>query len=194
MVVYSIVYNIVQQCIVYGSVQYSIWYSVVVYSIVYGIVQQCIVYNIVQQCIVQYMVQCSVVCTVLFMCIMWYSIQCVVVYSVIYSQYVVYHIVFHCYTQCSIVVYIVCIQCISIPNYIVTLYQALPLFLACRPKPPVKSAQCKIVLDTDTHPAQPLTELFGDLLYAYQSAGKHSFFYFIVWYSSYCMVLCLLLY
>jgi hypothetical protein len=34
----------------------------------------------------------------------------------------------------------------------------------------VKAALCKIVLDTDGA-AQPLTELFGDFLYAYQTAG-----------------------
>ena len=47
----------------------------------------------------------------------------------------------------------------------------LPLFLACRPKAPVKSAACKVVLDTGDHPAHALTELFGDFLYAYQQSG-----------------------
>jgi hypothetical protein len=37
----------------------------------------------------------------------------------------------------------------------------------------VKAAQCKVVLDTEQHPAQPLTELFGDFLYAYQTAGAY---------------------
>lgn len=46
----------------------------------------------------------------------------------------------------------------------------LPLYLSCKPKAPVKAAQCKIVLDTDGA-AQPLTELFGDFLYAYQTSG-----------------------
>ena len=35
----------------------------------------------------------------------------------------------------------------------------------------MKAAQCKVVLDTDMA-AQPLTELFGDFLYAYQTAGE----------------------
>jgi hypothetical protein len=52
--------------------------------------------------------------------------------------------------------------------------QILPLFLACKPKAPVKAALCKVVLDTEQHPAQPLTELFGDFLYAYQTAGKYA--------------------
>lgn len=47
----------------------------------------------------------------------------------------------------------------------------LPLSLSCRPKVPQKSAACKIVLDTQQYPAQPLTELFGDFLYCYQESG-----------------------
>lgn len=47
----------------------------------------------------------------------------------------------------------------------------LPLCLACRPKPPVKSASCKVILDTGEMSAFPLTELFGDYLYAYQQSG-----------------------
>jgi Bardet-Biedl syndrome 9 protein len=46
----------------------------------------------------------------------------------------------------------------------------LPLFLVCRPKPPSKNALFKLTLDTE-HPAIPLTELFSDLLFAYQEAG-----------------------
>lgn len=49
-------------------------------------------------------------------------------------------------------------------------YLTLPLYLCCRPKAPSKSAACKIVLDTE-FPAVPLTELFSDVLYAYQEAG-----------------------
>lgn len=45
------------------------------------------------------------------------------------------------------------------------------MFVACKPKPPVKSALCKIVLDTE-FAAQPLTDLFGDFLYAYQTSGE----------------------
>eukprot|EP01034_Spumella_vulgaris_P030819 gene30819-38095_t len=48
---------------------------------------------------------------------------------------------------------------------------ALPLFLACRPKAPIKSALCKVILDTDDHPAVALTELFADVLYAAQQGG-----------------------
>ena len=57
--------------------------------------------------------------------------------------------------------------------------QTLPLFLSCKPKAPVKAAQYKIVLDTD-QAAQPLTELFGDFLYAYQTAGMHIVFILLV--------------
>jgi hypothetical protein len=52
---------------------------------------------------------------------------------------------------------------------IVTHSIQLPLFLACKPKPPMKNADCKIVLDTEL-PAQSLTELFDDFLYAYQES------------------------
>lgn len=35
----------------------------------------------------------------------------------------------------------------------------------------MKAAHCKVVLDTE-YAAQPLTEVFGDFLYAYQQSGK----------------------
>lgn len=46
----------------------------------------------------------------------------------------------------------------------------LPAFLACRPRPPSKNALYKLTLDTDFN-AIPLTDLFADVLYAYQEAG-----------------------
>ena len=47
------------------------------------------------------------------------------------------------------------------------------MFLACKPKAPVKAALCKVVLDTgEDQAAQPLTEVFGDFLYAYQMSGE----------------------
>lgn len=48
---------------------------------------------------------------------------------------------------------------------------ALPLYLACRPAAPSKSALCKVILDTEGHAAVPLTDLFADLLYAAQDSG-----------------------
>ena len=47
----------------------------------------------------------------------------------------------------------------------------LPMHIAFKPKAPIKSASCKVILDTEKHSAQPLTELFGDFLYAYQQSG-----------------------
>jgi Bardet-Biedl syndrome 9 protein len=47
---------------------------------------------------------------------------------------------------------------------------ALPLHLACRPKAAQKSALYKFTLDTEAA-AQPLTDLFDDMLYAYQELG-----------------------
>ena len=47
----------------------------------------------------------------------------------------------------------------------------LPMHISFKPKAPIKSASCKVILDTDKHSAQPLTELFGDFLYAYQQSG-----------------------
>jgi len=35
----------------------------------------------------------------------------------------------------------------------------------------VKAAHCKVILDTE-FAAQPLTEVFGDFLYAYQQSGE----------------------
>eukprot|EP01032_Pedospumella_encystans_P011289 gene11289-13134_t len=46
----------------------------------------------------------------------------------------------------------------------------LPMFVACKPKAPVKAAHCKVILDTE-FAAQPLTEVFGDFLFAYQQSG-----------------------
>jgi Bardet-Biedl syndrome 9 protein len=46
----------------------------------------------------------------------------------------------------------------------------LPLFVLVRPKPPSKNALYKVTLDTD-FAAIPLTDLFADILYAYQEAG-----------------------
>jgi Bardet-Biedl syndrome 9 protein len=46
----------------------------------------------------------------------------------------------------------------------------LPLYLACRPKPAQKSALYKFTLDTEFG-AQPLPDLFDDMLYAYQDLG-----------------------
>ncbi len=48
---------------------------------------------------------------------------------------------------------------------------ALPIYLVCRPKAPTKSALCKVILDTEGHPAVPLTDLFADLLFAAQGFG-----------------------
>ena len=45
------------------------------------------------------------------------------------------------------------------------------MFVACKPKAPVKAAHCKVILDTD-FAAQPLTEVFGDFLFAYQQSGE----------------------
>ena len=47
----------------------------------------------------------------------------------------------------------------------------LPMFLACRPKHASKSAQHKLTLDTAL-PAQPLTSLFDDVLFAAAEAGQ----------------------
>jgi Bardet-Biedl syndrome 9 protein len=47
---------------------------------------------------------------------------------------------------------------------------SLPLFLLVRPKPPSKNALYKVTLDTE-FPAIPLTDLFADVLYAFQEAG-----------------------
>ena len=47
----------------------------------------------------------------------------------------------------------------------------LPMHISFKPKAPIKSASCKVILDTDKHSAQPLIELFGDFLYAYQQSG-----------------------
>jgi Bardet-Biedl syndrome 9 protein len=53
----------------------------------------------------------------------------------------------------------------------VTLHSvALPLHLACRPKPAAKAAQFKVTLDTE-HPAQPLTDLFDDFLLSAHDLG-----------------------
>eukprot|EP01038_Epipyxis_sp_PR26KG_P016237 gene16237-22098_t len=46
----------------------------------------------------------------------------------------------------------------------------LPLHLACKPKAPLKSSTYKIILDTE-YAAIPLTTLFDDFLYAYQTSG-----------------------
>lgn len=47
----------------------------------------------------------------------------------------------------------------------------LPIFLAARPKPPVtQGVSAKLTLDTE-YPAQPLTDLFDDFLYAAQESG-----------------------
>lgn len=51
-----------------------------------------------------------------------------------------------------------------------TIQIALPLHLACRPRPAQKTALHKITLDTDAD-VQPLTDLFDDYLFAYQDAG-----------------------
>jgi hypothetical protein len=64
---------------------------------------------------------------------------------------------FYCYLLCF-------------PPSACTYTQSLPLFLSCKPKAPVKAALCKVILDTE-FPAQPLPELFGDFLYAYQQSG-----------------------
>lgn len=72
-----------------------------------------------------------------------------------------------------------------------TCTQTLPMFVACKPKPPVKSALCKIVLDTE-YPAQPLTELFGDFLYAYQTSGECV--YLRLLYIYVCAYICMLIY
>ena len=45
------------------------------------------------------------------------------------------------------------------------------MFVACKPKAPVKAAHCKVILDTE-FAAQPLTEVFGDFLFAYQQSGE----------------------
>ena len=49
----------------------------------------------------------------------------------------------------------------------------LPIYLLCKPRAPVKSSLYKVILDTDTYNAVPLTELFGDFLYAYQQGTKN---------------------
>ena len=46
----------------------------------------------------------------------------------------------------------------------------LPIFLACRPKAPMKSALCKVVIDTEVA-AVSLTDLFDDFLFASQESG-----------------------
>lgn len=53
---------------------------------------------------------------------------------------------------------------------IITYSFELPLFVSVRPKPPTKSAPVKLILDTE-YPAIPLTELFSDVLFAYQETG-----------------------
>jgi Bardet-Biedl syndrome 9 protein len=53
---------------------------------------------------------------------------------------------------------------------IVAHHVSLPLCMALRPKAPSKNAAYKVIVDTE-YPAIPLTELFGDVLYAYQQAG-----------------------
>ena len=53
---------------------------------------------------------------------------------------------------------------------IVAHHISLPLCMALRPKAPSKNAAYKVIVDTE-YPAIPLTELFGDVLYAYQQAG-----------------------
>lgn len=53
---------------------------------------------------------------------------------------------------------------------IVTHALELPFFLAVRPKAPTKAAPVKLILDTE-YPAVPLTELFADVLYAFQETG-----------------------
>lgn len=47
---------------------------------------------------------------------------------------------------------------------------ALPLALACKPRPALKTGLFKFTLDTEL-PAQPLTDIFDDFLYSYQEAG-----------------------
>lgn len=51
-----------------------------------------------------------------------------------------------------------------------TLNLSLPLHLACRPRPAQKTGLYKFTLDTE-QAAQPLTDLFDDMLYAYQDLG-----------------------
>lgn len=46
----------------------------------------------------------------------------------------------------------------------------LPLWMCCQVKPPLKSAMCKVILET-SGPVIPLTDLFHDVLYAYQTLG-----------------------